>query len=128
MWYLAAGIILLGAIVWTVEKLTGKQRKVEPATAREIPAECCGQHAVCERDRLLAASGKTVEYYDDEELDAFSGMPSDTYSDEATEQFREVLYTLNNSDVAGWLCSLQLRGISLPDGLKDEAIMLINGK
>ena len=34
-------------------------------------AECCGMHETCEKDSLLAAVSKDVEYYDDEELDAF---------------------------------------------------------
>ena len=36
---------------------------------KEVDVECCGQHEVCERDSLLAAVSKKIEYYDDEELD-----------------------------------------------------------
>ena len=31
-------------------------------------------------------------------------------------------------DVAGWLHSLELRGIALPDQLKDEAYMLLGDR
>ena len=34
--------------------------------------------------------------------------------------FRDVLYTTLDVEVAGWIRSLQLRGIELPDDLKDE--------
>ena len=33
----------------------------------------CGQHEICEKESLLAAVSKKVEYYDDEELDRFRG-------------------------------------------------------
>ena len=93
--------------------------------AREIPEECCGQHETCERDSLLAAVSKKIEYYDDEELDRFRGLEGDEYEEEAVNEFREVLYTLQSEEVAGWLRSLQLRGLNLPDALKDEAFLIV---
>jgi phenylalanyl-tRNA synthetase alpha subunit len=36
---------------------------------KEVDVECCGQHEVCERDSLLAAVSKKIEYYDDGELE-----------------------------------------------------------
>jgi hypothetical protein len=88
-------------------------------------AECCGQHEVCEKESLLAAVSKSVEYYDDEELDRFRGRPSDGYTDDEVEEFREVLYTCKEEEVAGWSRSLQLRGIELPDELKDELFLIV---
>ncbi len=93
--------------------------------AREIPEECCGQHETCERDSLLAAVSKMIEYYDDEELDRFRGLEGDEYEEDAVDEFREVLYTLQSEEVAGWLRSLQLRGVNLPDALKDEAFLIV---
>ena len=93
--------------------------------AREIPEECCGQHETCERDSLLAAVSKEIEYYDDEELDRFWGLEGDEYEEDAVDEFREVLYTLQSEEVAGWLRSLQLRGVNLPDALKDEAFLIV---
>lgn len=93
--------------------------------AREIPEECCGQHETCERDSLLAAVSKEIEYYDDEELDRFRGLEGDEYEEDAVDEFREVLYTLQSEEVAGWLRSLQLRGVNLPDALKDEAFLIV---
>ena len=93
--------------------------------AREIPEECCGQHETCERDSLLAAVSKKIEYYDDEDLDRFRGLEGDEYEEDAVDEFREVLYTLQSEEVAGWLRSLQLRGVNLPDALKDEAFLIV---
>ena len=92
---------------------------------KEVDAECCGQHEVCERDSLLAAVSKEIEYYDDEELDRFRGLEGDEYEEDAVDEFREVLYTLQSEEVAGWLRSLQLRGVNLPDALKDEAFLIV---
>ena len=92
---------------------------------KEADAECCGQHEICERDSLLAAVSKKIEYYDDEELDQFIGKAGDAYTEEETEMFRDVLYTTLDVEVAGWVRSLQLRGIELPDDLKDEVFLII---
>lgn len=91
----------------------------------DVPAECCGQHATCERDSLLAAVSKEIIYYDDEELDAYKGIPSDQYTEEQTNQFAEIFYELKEVEVAGWCRSLQLRGIELPDDLKDEVFLVV---
>ena len=91
----------------------------------EIDEECCGQHEVCEKDSLLAAVSKDIEYYDDEELDRFRGRASNEYTDNETEEFREVMLTCKDEEVAGWCRSLQLRGIELPDELKDELFLII---
>ena len=32
---------------------------------------------------------------------------------------------MQSEDVAGWVRSLQLRGIALPDGLKDEVFLVV---
>jgi len=93
-----------------------------------IPAECCGQHAVCERENLFRDAVRAVEYYDDEELDEYRGVASDRYPGEAVEKFREVLYTLRENEVAGWLCSLGLRGVVLPEDLRDETLLMMNEK
>ena len=101
----------------------------EPEIAEEaqelVTDECCGQHETCERDSLLAAVSKKIEYYDDEELDRFRGVEADAYDEDAVNEFRDVLYTLQEIEVAGWLRSLQLRAINLPDELKDEAFLIV---
>lgn len=92
---------------------------------QEADAECCGQHEICERDSLLAAVSKKIEYYDDEELDKYIGISPDEYTPGQEDEFRDVFYTMQDTDVAGWVRSLQLRGIALPDNLKDEVFLII---
>ena len=92
---------------------------------RQRSSDCCGQHEVCEKESLLAAVSKAVEYYDDEELDRFAGRRADNYDREETDEFEEILTTLRSEDVAGWVRSLQLRGIELPEALRDEVILIV---
>lgn len=87
--------------------------------------ECCGMHITCERDSLLAGVSDRIEYYDDEELDAYRGRRPDDYSDEEIEQFRDVLLTLRPEEIAGWGRSIQLRGIELPGCVRDELLMIV---
>ena len=92
---------------------------------QEVDAECCGQHEVCEKESLLAAVSKKIEYYDDEELDKYIGTAPDEYTPEQEDEFRDVFYTMQSEDVAGWVRSLQLRGIALPDNIKDEVFLIV---
>lgn len=98
----------------------------QPEKVRDLDSfVCCGQHAVCEKELLMKAASEPIEYFDDEELDRFIGRAADAYTAEEEDEFREVLYTTLTHEVADWLRSLQLRGIELPDGIRDEALMLI---
>ena len=109
-----------------VEQGTAKPDETSPfEVTKEVPEECCGQHATCERDSLLAAVSKEIIYYDDEELDAYKGIASDEYTEEQTNQFAEIFYELKEVEVAGWCRSLQLRGIELPDGIKEEVLLVV---
>ena len=127
MWILIISLVLLGVIALIAGIIRNKrlQKKIEKGEldrmpeVKEVDVECCGQHEVCERDSLLA------EYYDDEELDQFIGRPGNAYTEEETDMFRDVLYTTLDVEVAGWVRSLQLRGIELPDDLKDEVFLII---
>ena len=133
MWILIISLVLLGVIALIAGIIRNKrlQKKIEKGEldrmpeVKEVDVECCGQHEVCERDSLLAAVSKKIEYYDDEELDQFIGKAGDAYTEEETEMFRDVLYTTLDVEVAGWVRSLQLRGIELPDDLKDEVFLII---
>lgn len=107
------------------------QKKIDRGELKEAPpvvdvdSECCGQHQVCEKESLLAAVSKKIEYYDDEELDRFKGRQANEYSDEEIDEFREIMFTMKEEEVAGWSRSLQLRGIELPDELKDELFLIV---
>ena len=91
----------------------------------EAGEQCCGMHITCEKDSLLTAVNPVIEYYDDEELDAYLGTAPDEYSDEAVEEFRNVLLTLRPEEIAGWARSIQLRGISLPSAVREELLMIV---
>lgn len=133
MWILFVSLVALALVAMTLGYFRNRRirRLVSEGKLEAFPevkapdGECCGQHAVCEKDSLLAAASKSVEYYDDEELDEYAGIPSDQYTEEQTDRFRDVLYTMRESDVAGWSRSLQLRGINLPDPLRDEVFLIV---
>ncbi|RRD80187.1 phospholipase [Alloprevotella sp. OH1205_COT-284] len=104
-----------------------KEGKIDhmPEVREGAAAGCCGRHETCEKDSLLAAVSKEIEYYEDEELDRFRGRECDDYSETEIEEFNEVLTTLRSEEVAGWVRSLQLRGIRLPYELKDDVLLLV---
>lgn len=138
MLYLIVALVLLLAVVGGVSLIGHKryEKRVAEGTAKpdetsplevtkEVPEECCGQHATCERDSLLAAVSKEIIYYADEELDRFSGRESDQYTDEEAEEFATVFYELREVEVAGWVRSLQLRQVALPEQIMDEVLLVV---
>ncbi len=133
MWILIISLLALGCFAAVAGRVCNRRPQgrteqdghdTRPETAAPDTG-CCGQHAVCERDSLLAAVSRRVEYYDDEELDRYAGLPADRYTPQQEEDFREVFYTMREEDVAGWVRSLQLRGIALPDGIRDEVLLVV---
>ena len=138
MIYLIVALVLLLILVGGISLIGHKryEKRVAEGTARhdetsplevtkEVPEECCGQHATCERDSLLAAVSKEIIYYADEELDRYKGRASDEYTDEEAEEFATVFYELKEIEVAGWVRSLQLRQVSLPEQLMDEVLLVV---
>jgi hypothetical protein len=122
------GISYLGHRRFERRRAEGKTAEGETSPLEvtvDVPTECCGQHATCERDSLLAAISKEVIYYNDEELDRYRGTAPDAYTEEETEEFRTVFYELREVEVAGWVRSLQLRGVELPDGIRDEVLLVV---
>lgn len=109
----------------SLEKKVERGEIQEMPTVKQPPQECCGQHEICKKESLLAAVSKGIEYYNDEELDRFRGKDSSTYTENETDEFRDVLYTMRDDEVAGWVRSLQLRGVPLPDALKDEVFLIV---
>ena len=81
MWYIVISLIGLGVVAAIagyfrnkkLQKMLERGEISEIPEAQEIPEVCCGQHETCERDSLLAAVSKKIEYYNDEELDRFQG-------------------------------------------------------
>ena len=133
MWFLIVALITLTVVAMVIGKIYYHRinKKIARGELTEVPdiveadVECCGQHETCEKDSLLAAVSKGIEHYNDEELDRFRGRYSDEYTEDEVEEFREVMLTCKDDEVAGWCRSLQLRGIELPDDLKDELFLII---
>lgn len=133
MWILIISLIALAVVAAVAGTIRNRwlQKKVESGEleampeVKEVDQECCGQHEVCEKESLLAAVSKKIEYYDDEELDRYIGVSPDAYTPEQEDEFRDVFYTMQSEDVAGWVRSLQLRGIALPEGIKDEVLLIV---
>lgn len=118
MIYIIIGIVGLLFVVALFTHITSQGGKtVEPPVVAPS-AECCGAHAVCEKG--LKRVKEKIEYFDDEELDAYCGIPSDAYTDEQIDQFREIFYTIRSEELSDWLISLEKRQIAFPDQLKQE--------
>ena len=113
--------LCLVAVFWWIDYSRGKKGTLTKEPPCEATTECCGVHPVCEK----GLGPKSVEYYDDEELDAFAGRSRDSYSEDEIRQFCDVFYTLKEHDVAGWIRSLQARNIELPENLRDEALLIV---
>lgn len=131
MLFLIIALIVLGLIaaIAGVFHYRNLQKRVERGEVIEespvVEDECCGAHSTCEKDSLLTAVSKDIEYYEDEDLDRFRGVPSEEYTEDQIEEFREILYTLKSEEVAGWVRSLQLRTIELPTIIKDEVLLVV---
>ncbi|WP_439183036.1 hypothetical protein [Carboxylicivirga taeanensis] len=120
MIYLVAGIVVALVVAYFFSRKTNQETE-EP---KIVADDCCGAHEVCEADSLLSSSDK-AEYFEDEELDTYKNKAANSYSDDEIEQFREVLFTLKEREVAAWLKSLQLRGINPPEIIREEALMIV---
>ena len=96
----------------------------EPNIDNPAPTECCGAHLVCERETLLQTNAEII-YYDDEELDELAGRNANAYTGEEADRIREVFRTLQENDVTGWVRSMQLRGIQLPEDVREEALLIV---
>lgn len=131
--------IAIGVLLWAWEKFRTQRhghslhhhaspspdvQRITPDAQRPASnAVCCGLHAICEKTGQI---NEPPVYYDDEELDRFAGRPADGYSDEETEEFRDVLLTLLPSDAPGWSVSLEKRRINLPSDLRPELELLLS--
>ena len=137
--FLGLGLLTLILMEWRERKKNSSPKVGEVAEGRRsmkpsmeaaplvrvpVDDECCGRHAVCERESLLTTKPEII-YYEDEELDRLVGVPEEDYSEQDLLDFNEVFTTLQPQDVAGWLRSLQLRNIAIPEALKEEALMIV---
>ena len=125
MLYLLLSLVALGlisALMGYISYRRGDRQEI--IKAQGDCTSCSGSNAMCEQECTMKAATEPIEYFDDEELDTFRGRPSDSYTEEETQQFADVLETLQPNEVKPWGRSLILRGINMPDSLKDEFTML----
>ena len=127
MIWLILAVVLLGLLTAIGVVLSGKEAANSEVKEADGCATCNGDNEKCEQTCMMEAAVRDIEYFDDEELDVFKGRPSDSYSETEIDQFRDVVYTMRPEEVAAWCRSITLRGILLPDELKDEIIILRNG-
>ncbi|TAJ13270.1 hypothetical protein DMA11_09500 [Marinilabiliaceae bacterium JC017] len=124
MIYLIIGIVIALAIAFWASAKGKDQSKSDQQPTIDIPSDCCGAHEVCESESLLNFKAEII-YYEDEELDAFKNVEDAAYTDDQIEEFRDILYSLRAREVAGWLKSLQLREITPPSVIREEALLIV---
>ena len=117
--------IVLAIVVLVLTEIRERQKaKNQEPKAVSRPDGCCGEHLVCERETLLQTNAEIV-YYDDEELDQLADIPPEDFTPAQHQMMREVFETLREADIPGWCRSLQLRRISLPEDIREEALMIV---
>lgn len=112
--------VIAGLILYLTRDRSEAGIPVETSREDDGVEECCGRHVVCEKGMLPDEE----LYYNDEELDRFTGRDPDRYDDNEIEEFREVLYTLRPGEVYSWGRALTRRDIALPTSLRDEWLLL----
>lgn len=128
-----AVLVVVGFLLWWFDRRRRpgcahslpKKEKKGPADAAERPEGCCGMHAVCEKGLSLSPTGEKPVYFDDEELDIYRGRDPKSYTQAETEQFRDVLLTLRPDEVPAWARSIQMRGVALPDDVREELLLIV---
>ena len=138
MWILIASLVALGFVaalagIQRNRKLAKQLANGEIAEMPEVKmvldcgADSCelDEGKSCDLDCMTPIIKQDIDYYDDEELDAYKGKASDQYTDDETEEFRNGFYTMQEEDVPGWVKSLQQRELEIPDSLKDEVLLVL---
>lgn len=138
MWILIVSLVALGIVaalagILRNRKLAKQLANGEIAEMPEVKMVLdCGADSCeldegnsCDLDCMTPIIKQDIDYYDDEELDAYKGKASDQYTDDETEEFRNVFYTMQEEDVPGWVKSLQQRELEIPDSLKDEVLLVL---
>ena len=122
---IVVAVVLIGLLVFATIHVRKANKEAPVEEPVSIPDDCCGAHAVCERDSLLSKT-EEIFYFDDEELDELAGISAGEYTDEQHKMLEDVFFTLREQDVAGWLRSVQLRNIELPDDIREQAFLIIS--
>lgn len=112
-------IILLGALLVVLLVLFVLLRRAKSSSDESEVKMCSKGGGCCGGANCHKKHPDTpkIIYYDDHELDRFSGREAGSYTAAEKTEFIEVYDTLLSSDRLGWLESLQLRGVVLPEDL-----------
>ena len=125
MIYLLLSLLALRFLTAIGTLLAHKKGESEaPLVVHDSCATCSGENDLCEQECMMLAATQPIEYFDDEELDRFKGRASDDFSDDEAEAFAEVMQTMRPDEVKAWNRSLILRGINMPNQIKDDYIAL----
>ncbi|MGQ1909884.1 hypothetical protein ACT3CE_08855 [Marinifilum sp. RC60d5] len=112
-------------VTWIGQYLRSKKGVSEDIEESSEPLEeCCGAHEICETD-LLNKLSEEIIYYEDEDLDAYKNFEENDYNDDQIDEFREVLYSLKEKEIEGWIKSLDLRKIEMPSVIKSELVFML---
>ncbi len=131
--YIFLAMVVIGVILYIHDRLTRKPGDSQDGIVKHDEQgacndDCCGIHDVCPSEMMLRHINDPIEYYDDEDLDAFRGREPNDYSDDELEQWRDVLYTLKHEELIAWERSIKKRGILMPEVIKDELLSMANDK
>lgn len=121
-------LFIIALFLWnSYQRRKGNTERDEDIQADPVDGTCCGQHNICVKDSLMNSFLEVdFDYFDDEELDQYKGRHSEDYLDNEVDEFRDVLYTMKDSDKPRWIRSLLQREIEIPNQLKDEIIIFVN--
>jgi hypothetical protein len=133
VWILLLSLVVLAAIAFVASKLIHHSPEDSSSVTTDKESvdtnnPLCDSQCLdgsCSVECLLQQPTDKIVYFNDEELDEYKERASTDYQADEVEQFREVLYTMEEKEVPEWLSSLKLRKIELPDEMKDEVIIII---
>ena len=110
------GETALGSALGEVERELRESLSGESDTSRcaDDASACASCTDSCSEAERVIRRAPRIVYYDDEELDVLAHRPIESYTDAELAMLREVAETLLETDHAGWLKSLSMRGILLP--------------
>lgn len=128
---LISAIILLGIVTYyfhrlDLKKQVEKTNKIVQTKIQEPPQECCGPASRLRTRQPARRSKQNNRILRRRRARCLERNEPDSYTPEQIELFREIFYTLRPEDVPGWVRSLQLRQIAVPESLRDEILLVVN--
>ena len=90
MLYLVISLVVLGLATALLTRFDRHADDPEaPIRVQDSCNTCNGENDKCEQECMMEAAVKEIEYYDDEELDAFRGRDSDAYTEQEIDNSRK---------------------------------------